>query len=218
MVLAISSEMKTLDAAGLAVLAVLATGAASCKRPPKPAPPQCGDDLSRADVTYLQQQVQRGNDPCPDLATPKVTVDARGVGVDGRLVVLSKDVPSARARNIASLFQTLVGRRRLWRELHPGALFEPELTLTASAGVSAVAGASVVRSAAWAGFHKVHLASGDVVVDFDYATPLPPGAPSEDRVVYVAPTGTFHDVAKAIRAAHPGGRPVSFDRSFQHGS
>ena len=196
------------------LLAMTVLGA--CKRTPPTPPPACRDDLSRADVMRLQQRAREGADPCPELASPKLVVDAHGVSLDGAIVVAPGDLPSRRAENIAPLFQKLEGRRRLWKQIHPGETFTPSVDLVVAPEIGANEGASVVRSAAWAGFDAIHLKSGDVSVDFAYATPRPPGAPPEEGLVHVHPSGTFHDTAKSIQdelaKAGAGTHRVAFDR------
>lgn len=179
-------------------VAALALGA--CKHAPKPAPPSCTAGASHADVGFLQEELRNGTDPCPDLPTPKVALDAHGVSVDNVLVVPPQDVPSGRAQNIAALFDLLQGHRRLWRQIHPGGKFAPLVDLGMSPDESAVAAASVIRSVAWAGFPKMHLHTGDATVDFEFETPRPPGAPQDPGLVRVDPTGTAQDLAKSIEA------------------
>lgn len=198
----------------LIALVVLGAAAPACKRTPPPPPlPECRDGLSREDLLRLRRAAQSGKDPCPDLATPKLVLDATGVSVDGKLVVPPAELPTNRPQNIAPLFQALQGRVRLWKQLHAGETFVPSIDVTAAPDADAVAGASVVRTVAWAGFTRFHLTSGDIVVDFDYATPRPPGAPT-GTIEHVQPTGNFHDMAKAIadEVAKAPKDPITFDR------
>ena len=197
-------------------LVLAATLLGACKRTP-PAPlPSCRDDLARPDVMRLQQRAREGADPCPELAAPKIEVDAQGVSLDGVVVVAPSELPSRRAENIAPLFQKLEGRRHLWKQIHPGETFAPKVDLVVAPEIGGNEGASVVRSAAWAGFDAIHVKSGDVTVDFAYATPRPPGAPPEEGLVHVHPSGTFHDTAKAIQdelaKAGAGKHRVAFER------
>ncbi len=198
----------------LVVLALLLL--AACKHDePKPEPPACRDDLPRLDVMRLQQLARSGDNPCPDLPTPKIVLDSRGVSVDGAVVVAPQDLPRGRPQNITSLFQSFEGRRRLWRELHPGETFAPKVTFTAEPGADAVAGASVIRSVAWSGFTKIHLVAGDATVDFDSPTPRPPGAPEDKDIVRLHTTGTMHDLAQDVATAVAAGK---HEFSFERGS
>lgn len=198
----------------LAAALVLVAFAAGCKKTPKPSAPACRDDVSHDAMLAMQERVRAGADPCPNLATPRLLLDARGVILDDVLLVPSIDLPVKDVENIKPLFQALAGRRRLWRQLHPGGVFAPLVDLHADTGASAVEGASVLRSAAWAGFDRFHLVSGDAAVVFDYATPRPPGAPPLAGVFHLKPTGTFHAAVTAVAtelAAHPNERTISFD-------
>lgn len=191
---------------------------AACKREEKASMPKCSDDLARNDVMRLQGAARSGTDPCPELTAPKLLLDAHGLSVDGTIKVAAADLPTSTPQNIAPLFQSFVGKRRLWKQIHPGESFSAKVNFDAAPDSSAVAGASVMRSIAWAGYEKIHLVAGDVTVDFECVTPKPPGAPQDTDVVRVKTAGTMHDLANEVKAEldKPGAhakKQISFDRS-----
>jgi len=194
----------------LAVAVIALALAPACKKTPPPRPtPACREGLPREDVQILRNIVRNGTDPCPNLPTPKISVDASGVTVDTTLLAHASDIPSTRSQNVAPLFQALEGRSRLWKQLHTGQTFAPLVDLTVAPDVAAMVAANAVRSIAWGGYTKFHLTCGDVTGDFEYAPPRPPGAPPQD-VLHVSPEGTFHDLAKTLVDAK---RPISFERA-----
>jgi len=200
--------MRTTLAVALVALAL----APACKKTPPPPPtPACREGLPREDVQRLRNLVRNGTDPCPNLPTPKIAVDASGVTVDGTLLVPASAIPSARPQNVAPLFQALEGRGRLWKQLHAGQTFAPLVDLTVAPDIGAMIAANAVRSIAWGGFAKFHLTCGDLTGDFEYAPPRPPGAPPQD-VLRLSPEGNFHDLAKTVLDAK---RPVSFERAHE---
>ncbi|HEY1959577.1 MAG TPA: hypothetical protein VGH28_28400 [Polyangiaceae bacterium] len=175
--------------------------ACACRREEKTPLPKCSDDVPRSDVVRLQGAVRSGVDPCPELRTPKVVLDSHGVTVDGMVKVAPADLPAQTPENIAPLFQTFVGKRRLWKEIHPGEKMLTQVELDAAPDASAVAGASVMRSIAIAGYPTIHLVSGDVTIDFDCTVPRPPGAPDDAEIIRIHTTGTMHDLANAVKDA-----------------
>lgn len=200
------------------ILVVALACVTGCKREEKASMPKCSDDLARNDVMRLQGAARSGTDPCPELTAPKISLDAHGLSVDGTVKVAAADLPTSTPQNIAPVFQSFVGKRRLWKQIHPGETFSAKVDFESAPDASAVAGASVMRSIAWAGYEKIHLVAGDVTVDFECVTPKPPGAPPDADVVRVKTSGTMHDLANAVKAelakpAAHGKWQISFDRS-----
>ena len=205
--------MKLWTATALATTLLFA-----CKKPLK-----C-TDLDRDDTLRLGQEYNAGRDPCPGLTAPKLTLNAAGLSLDGVRLAGKPELPAGAVRRVDALFTQLKARRESWKQMHAGANFAAKLDADIADGVDAVAAASVLQTAAYAGFPTVHVHGGATPLDIVLYVPGPPkpGAPPATKLhvddvagvasaiaaqctprcdaVFIQPRGTFGDTARVVSA------------------
>lgn len=146
-------------------------GAASCKRKPP-----CRGELTSDDLFHIQELVQAGEDACPALARPELdlAIDT-GLRLDGRPLVPFASLPTEAGFKVQPLFAELRASREVWKQVHPAQEFAPEVRLRASPNLEAGTVASVLKTAAFAGYPTTQVESGGVSLRLDWNVPGPPG-------------------------------------------
>jgi hypothetical protein len=171
---------------------------ASCKKSPAATgspKASCRVATSAEDLYRLQERVQRGENVCPELSAPNIRVMREAVHLDGE--PLSGSVPAALTSRFEPLYEKLKLGRELWLQIHPGETFRPSTAINVDPGVTALAGASIVRTAALAGYPEVELRSKELILRFSYAFPSREAQPKQRPEPPSAPWGKVDDTPPA---------------------
>lgn len=156
------------------LLACLAVS--SCKQRQTDHLPAEDPELTTDDLLREQARVQAGQVVGKALREPKITLDSRGVAVNGRLVVPPGELEPAKLARIDKLFSVLKRLREHWRMIHPGEDFHGIADLTIDPQMTAFTAASVVTSTAFSGFRGVRLHAGSSTLETAFWLPGPPRA------------------------------------------
>jgi hypothetical protein len=147
---------------------------------------QCRADekASREQVLREQKAVLRGQGTCLELAYPKIALtDARLVLTATKENVLARrdDIPVAEVKRIAPLDERLRGYREHFKQVRAADPFEPTLYVTLDPALEPAKAASVLATAAYAGYRRSRVYVGDIDLTLDWWVP-----PAEERGDQVA--------------------------------
>lgn len=158
----------------MVVLLVLTT-ALACSNKKKPTTDSLPlDEVSRDDVMREQKQIQSGEVLGQLLMAPKIELDYRGITVNGRLVAPTSELDTTKLVRIQKVFEWLKGMRDHWKTIHPGEDFHGLIELDAAPEADALAGESLIETAAVAGYPRVRLKIEEIAWDAMLTTPRPP--------------------------------------------
>jgi hypothetical protein len=178
-----SFRTRALSIARLPVLLVIGLLALvpslACKRKPV-CHGNLGDDPEKDDLVRMYKSIQDGVEPCPQHLRPKVVVSATGVVLDGRTIVASSALPIGTLKKVEALFTELKAYRELWKMTHPALAFEAQLTAVIDPDIDGSAGASILQTAAFAGFPRMRVESGGVTFETYWSVPRPPRPGDEE--------------------------------------
>lgn len=167
--------MRSFRAAAL--VALVALGIAACSNKKKPQTDALPiDAVSMDDLVREQKRVEAGETVGQALVVPKIELDYRGVTVNGTLVVGPSELDSTKLARVEKLHAWLRGLREHWKTIHPARAFGGLIELDAAPEADALAGESVIETAAAAGYPRVRLKIEEVAWDATLTVPLPPGA------------------------------------------
>jgi hypothetical protein len=193
---AATSPASTVDrmrtAPGLLVVAAF-LAIVACKKHKPETDVMPADSVDRDELLRETRRVAQGEDVGAALADPVIVVDARGLTVNGRTLLLSQPltVPiteSKRLMRIDEEFNWLEGLREHWKEIHAGTNFPGNAEVTLADDTSLRVADSVLQTAAVAGFPNVHVTSGGVSFAARMwipGAPPPDGAPASARLAVV---------------------------------
>lgn len=153
--------------------AVLSTG---CTKP------RCRGEPDKDEMRRMQELVAANREPCPEHVKPVIELDASGIVVNGHRVARAEDLPSDRPRKIQGLFDELKHNREIWKQLHPGSMFEASPKLRIAPGIDPVVCTSTVLSTAFAGYPDLDVVSGSTELRMRYDVPGPPNPDAEPRL------------------------------------
>lgn len=152
----------------------------------------CWGAQSPPEFYRLQKRVDDGEQVCLELASPRIEIGRELIAVNGQAFTWT---PPAAFERVDVLFHKLRRGRDLFRSLYPGKDFRPIVTVTHEPGISAFAGASVLQTAALAGYPTLDVRSGDTTFAFEWWFPPPRGErASPTEVLRLTPTS--HNLAR----------------------
>lgn len=146
----------------------------SCKQRQTDHLPAEDPELTTDDLLREQARVQAGQVVGKALQEPKITLDSRGVIVNGRLVVPPGELEPAKLVRVDKLFSVLKRLREHWRMIHPGQDFNGIADLTIDPQMTSFTAASVATTAAFSGFPWVRLRAGSSTLGTTFWLPGPP--------------------------------------------
>ncbi len=142
------------------------------KRPPTDSLPI--DELSADDVLREHKRIAGGEVVGQLLMAPKIELDYRGVTVNGRLVATPSDLDTTKLARVQKVFDWLKGMREHWKTIHPDSPFHGWIELDAAPESDALAGESLIETAAAAGYPRVRLKIDEIAWDAMLTVPQAP--------------------------------------------
>ena len=152
------------------------------KKPPTDSLPI--EEVSADDVLREHTRIAAGEVVGQLLMAPKIELDYRGVTVNGRLVATPSDLDTTKLARVQKLFDWLKGMREHWKRIHPDNPFHGLLELDAAPESDALAGESLIETAAAAGYPRVRLKIDEIAWDAMLTAPLPPRPEGEDSPMH----------------------------------
>lgn len=148
----------------------LAVATLSCSREPK-----CHGEVDGDEIRRMEKLVEQGKEPCPKHLAPEIVLDDRGIELNGRRIVGRHGLPvDGVPRKIPPLFDELKRNREKWKIVHPGRSFDATAQIEIPPETDFVTGASVIVTAAFAGFPRSSVRSGGIALTIQYDVPGPP--------------------------------------------
>lgn len=142
------------------------------KKPPTDSLPI--EELSADDVLREHKRIAEGEVVGQLLMAPKIELDIRGVTVNGRIVATPSDLDTTRLARVQKIFDWLKGMREHWKRIHPDDPFHGLIELDAAPESDALAGESLMETAAAAGYPRVRLKIDEIAWDAMLTVPRSP--------------------------------------------
>jgi len=173
----------------LAILALPAL-ATACKKAGPASDTLPSDDVSPDDVVREQKRVAKGEQVGDALENPELSLDARGVTINGYLVSTVPGPDGGPGARFEAVSRRLQGLREHWKRIYINAPANPFATLTVGPGISAPVVEGVLAALGWSGYQRVHVVVGAT----EWAAPIWVGELTSGQET---PSPTFANVTVA---------------------
>jgi hypothetical protein len=159
-----------------------------------PDPGRIGDDIVHDDtVASLQKAAEKDRTICKELAHPRIVLTGPNVVLTGTKehdLATRASMPANEMKRVEPLHERLKDFRELRTRVHPSREFPGEVDVHLDPDLETARALSVLRTAIFTGYTKLHVVAGPTVLDVDWALPLPPPSPDAEEVFTVTLAST----------------------------